>query len=233
MRPEPGPLSGFTGNARTLQAPRSFSCTKGNERVRGGERQGLVFVVSSPSGGGKTSLVTRVLKELSGLERSVSCTTRPVRPGEKNEVDYIFLERSEFERAVGEGRFLEWAEVYGNLYGTPKEPIERNRTGGVDTILAIEIQGARSIRRAYPKAITIFIQPPSLEVLEQRLRDRGSDPEKTVEKRLSQAQIEMDWIDEYRYAIVNDEFDRTVGDLKAIITAERCRVRPAPDGLST
>lgn len=201
--------------------------------MRDGEKQGLVFVVSSPSGGGKTSLVTRVLKELSGLERSVSCTTRPVRPGEKNEVDYIFLERSEFERAAGEGRFLEWAEVYGNLYGTPKEPIERNRAGGVDTILAIEIQGARSIRRAYPKAITIFIQPPSLEILEQRLRDRGSDPEKTVEKRLSQAQIEMDWIDEYRYAIVNDEFDRTVGDLKAIITAERRRIRPAPDGLST
>jgi len=99
--PEPGPLGGFAGNGRTLQAPRSFSCTKGDERVRDGEKQGLVFVVSSPSGGGKTSLVTRVLKELSGLERSVSCTTRPVRPGEKNEVDYIFLERSEFERAAG------------------------------------------------------------------------------------------------------------------------------------
>ena len=103
----------------------------------------------------------------------------------------------------------------------------------MDTILAIEIQGARSIRHAYPKAITIFIQPPSLEVLEQRLRDRGSDPEKTVEKRLSQAQIEMAWIDEYRHTIVNDKFDRTVEDLKAIITAERHRVRPAPDGLST
>ena len=193
----------------------------------------LLVVLTGPSGVGKDAVFSRMRELGRSYHFAVTATTRPKRDREVDGDDYIFLSEAQLREMIDHEELIEWAEVYGNLYGTPKEPIERNRTRGVDTILAIEIQGARSIRRAYPKAITIFIQPPSLEVLEQRLRDRGSDPEKTVEKRLSQAQIEMDWIDEYRYAIVNDEFDRTVGDLKAIITAERCRVRPAPDGLST
>ncbi len=198
----------------------------------GGERKGLVFVVSSPSGGGKTSLVKRALQELPGLARSISCTTRPPRPGEKNEVDYLFLERSEFERGIQAGHYLEWAEVYGNLYGTPKGPLERNRAQGRDTLLAIEINGARGICREYPEAVTIFVRPPSLEILEQRIRGRASDPEEVIQKRLALAQSEMGWVDEYHYAIVNDELDRAVGDLKAIITAERCRVLRDPGGLS-
>lgn len=195
-----------------------------------GKRQGLVFVVSSPSGGGKTSLVKRALESVPNLRRSVSCTTRPPRPGERDGVDYIFLGRAEFERRIAEDRLLEWAEVYGNLYGTPKEPIEQNSSSGVDTLLAIEIQGARSIRRQYPRVITIFVQPPSLKVLEKRLRERGSDPEEVIQRRLELARSELGWIHQYDYAVVNDDLDRAAGDLMAIITAERCRVRrdPAP-----
>ncbi|MFQ5914612.1 MAG: guanylate kinase [Nitrospinota bacterium] len=193
--------------------------------MAGSKRQGLLFVVSSPSGGGKTSLVNQAVESLSNLTRSISCTTRPPRARERDHVDYIFLNRAEFERRIAEDHFLEWAEVYGNLYGTPKEPIGRNRARGVDTILAIEIQGARSVRRKYPEAITIFLQPPSLELLEQRLRERSSDPEEVIQNRLELARSEMDWNDHYEYIIVNDRLDKAVEDLKAIIMSERRRAR--------
>ena len=195
------------------------------------KRQGLVFVVSSPSGGGKTSLVNKALESLPNLKRSISCTTRSRRPGEEDGVDYTFVDRLEFQWRITKNRFLEWAEVYGNLYGTPKEPIEENRACGIDTILAIEIQGARSIRQKYPEAITIFVQPPSLEVLEQRLRKRRLDPEDAVQRRLEVALAELEWIHHYDYAIVNDELDRAFDDLKAIMTAERLRVRRNPGPL--
>ncbi|MEE8111007.1 MAG: guanylate kinase [bacterium] len=195
------------------------------------KRQGLVFVVSSPSGGGKTSLVNMALESLPNLKRSISCTTRSRRPGEEDGVDYTFVDRLEFQWRITQDRLLEWAEVYGNLYGTPKEAIEENRACGVDTILAIEIQGARSIRQRYSEAITIFVQPPSLEVLEQRLRKRRLDPEDAVQRRLEVALAELEWIHQYDYAIVNDELDRAFEDLKAIMTAERLRVRRNPGPL--
>jgi guanylate kinase len=198
---------------------------KGQTHVQDHTRKGLLFVVSAPSGGGKTSLVANVLDTLPNLKRSISCTTRPPRPGEKDRVDYIFVEQSEFDRLREENRLLEWAEVYGNLYGTPKDPIEENRAKGVDTILAIEIQGARSVRREFEEAITIFVQPPSIDTLEQRLRERASDPEEVIQQRLDLARSEMEWLYEYDYTIVNDDLERASGDLRAIITAERCRVQ--------
>jgi guanylate kinase len=198
---------------------------KGQTHVQDHTRKGLLFVVSAPSGGGKTSLVANVLDTLPNLKRSISCTTRPPRPGEKDRVDYIFVEQSEFDRLREENRLLEWAEVYGNLYGTPKDPIEENRAKGVDTILAIEIQGARSVRREFEEAITIFVQPPSIDALEQRLRERASDSEEVIQQRLDLARSEVEWLYEYDYAIVNDDLERASGDLRAIITAERCRVR--------
>jgi guanylate kinase len=210
--------------SRTLPDPLTPLSGKVQTRMQDPTRKGLLFVVSAPSGGGKTSLVANVLDTLPNLKRSISCTTRPPRPGEKDRVDYIFVERSEFDRLREEDRLLEWAEVYGNLYGTPKGPIEENRAKGVDTILAIEIQGARSVRQKFQEAITIFVQPPSIDTLEQRLRERASDPEEVIQKRLDLARSELKWIFEYDYTIVNDDLERASGDLRAIITAERCRV---------
>ena len=192
-----------------------------------GERKGkgLVFVVSSPSGGGKTSIVIGAVESVPNLKRSVSCTTRPPRPGERDQVDYVFLDRPEFERRIAEDRLLEWAEVYGNLYGTPADPIKENRAKGIDTIMTIEIQGARSVSRKFREAVTIFIQPPSLELLENRLRERKADSEEVIEQRLQHAKSELAWRNEYDYTIVNHDLEHSVAELKSIIIAERRRVR--------
>lgn len=211
--------------SRALPDQSATFSDKGQTTVEDYTRKGLLFVVSAPSGGGKTSLVANVLKTLPRLTRSISCTTRPPRPGEKDKVDYIFVERPEFDRLRKENRLLEWAEVYGHLYGTPKGPIEENRAKGVDTILAIEIQGARSVRREFEEAITIFVQPPSIDILEQRLRERATDPEEVIQQRLDLARSELEWLYEYDYTIINDDLERACGDLRAIIMAERCRVR--------
>ncbi len=190
-----------------------------------GKGKGLIFVVSSPSGGGKTSIVIGAVESVPNLKRSVSCTTRPPRPGERDLVDYVFLDRPEFERRIAEDRLLEWAEVYGNLYGTPADSIQENRAKGIDTIMAIEIQGARSVSRKFREAVTIFIQPPSLELLENRLRERKADSEEVIERRLQHAKSELAWRNEYDYTIVNHDLEHSVAELKSIIIAERRRVR--------
>lgn len=187
--------------------------------------KGLVFVVSSPSGGGKTSIVNVTVDSIPNLEKSVSCTTRPPRPGELNHIDYTFIDRKKFEQMIAEDSLLEWAEVYGNLYGTQAGPINENRTQGIDTIMTIEIQGARSVTRKFREAVTIFIQSPSLEILENRLRERNADSEEVIEQRLRHAKDESAWGNEYDYTILNKDFDLSVDELKAIIIAERCRVR--------
>ena len=191
----------------------------------GDQREGFLFIVSAPSGGGKTSIVKRAVLRLSNLKRSISCTTRPPRPGEQEGVDYHFISREAFEGRITSGELVEWAEVYGHLYGTPRPPLEGNRKAGIDTILTIEIQGARKMRELFPKAITIFVKPPSLEVLERRLREREAEPEEVLKRRLQLAREEMGWIDQYDYAILNEDLEEAVGQLQAIIVAERCRVR--------
>ncbi len=189
------------------------------------KREGLVFVISAPSGGGKTSLVERAVRALPDLKRSISCTTRPPRPGEKDGVDYEFISREAFQGRVASGGLIEWVEVYDHLYGTPRPPLESNRKTGIDTILAIEIQGARKVRELFPEVITIFVKPPSLEVLEARLRERKGEDGAVLERRLQLAREEMGWISEYEYTILNEDLEEAAGQLQAVIVAERCRVR--------
>jgi len=188
-------------------------------------REGLVFVVSAPSGGGKTSLVERAVRALPDLKRSISCTTRPPRPGEQDGVDYEFIGRETFQGRIASGELIEWAEVYDHLYGTPRSPLESNRKTGIDTILAIEIQGARRVRELFPEAITIFLKPPSLEVLRARLRERRGEEGAALEKRLQLAREEMGWISEYEYTILNKDLEEAAGQLQAVIVGERRRVR--------
>ena len=188
------------------------------------ERVPSVVVVSAPSGAGKSTVLTRVLDAMPGLRFSVSHTTRGPRPGERDGVEYHFVDRAAFERLRGERRLLEWAEVHGNLYGTDTAELERARAEGVDLLLDVDVQGAAQVREKMPHAVTVFILPPSYEVLERRLRGRGQDDEPTIRRRLAAAGRELDaWV-RYDYAIVNEDLDACVGALESIVQAARCRV---------
>jgi guanylate kinase len=184
----------------------------------------VVVVVSAPSGAGKSTVVTRVLQELGGIRFSVSHTTRPPRSGEKDGVDYHFVDRAVFTRLRDEGQLLESAEVHGNLYGTALAELERARGEGVDLLLDLDVQGAAQVRKRIPEAVTVFILPPSFPALERRLRGRGQDDEATIERRLAAASRELSDFWHYDYAIVNEELDTCVCELKSIIRAARCRV---------
>ncbi len=188
------------------------------------ERESVVIVVSAPSGAGKTTVLARVLAELAGIRFSVSFTTRAPREGERDGTDYHFVDRQAFSRLRDEGRLLEWAEVHGNLYGTGLAEIERARSETKDVLLDLDVQGAAQVRARIPSAVSVFILPPSLEVLERRLRGRGKDGEESVQRRLAAAGREIGAFDQFDYAIVNDEIDTCVEDLKSIVRAARCRV---------
>jgi guanylate kinase len=188
------------------------------------ERRPIVVVVSAPSGAGKTTVLVRALRELGGIRFSVSHTTRAPRGAERDGVEYHFVDRAEFERLRESGGLLEWAEVHGNLYGTGVAEIEKARAAGVDILLDVDVQGAEQVRRRIPEAVTVFILPPSYEVLEQRLRSRGQDDEATMRRRLAAAGQEIDRFERYDYAIVNDYLDGAVEELKSIVRSARCRV---------
>ncbi len=199
---------------------------------------GLIIVVSAPSGGGKSSLCQRLLNWSPNLVYSVSCTTRPPRGGEQHGVDYFFLSREEFEQRIRAGDFLEYAEYNGHYYGTPRRFLEEQLAAGKDVLLDIEVQGAGQVIRrvrhekafAYPEAlVTIFLMPPSLELLEQRLRRRGTDSEETIRKRLALAQQEMAHWREYDYVIVSGRLDDDFAQGKAILIAEKCRTARHPE----
>jgi guanylate kinase len=183
-----------------------------------------VIVVSAPSGAGKSTVLARILDDMPGLRFSVSHTTRPPRPGERDGVEYHFVDRPAFERLRDDGRLLEWATVHGNLYGTGLEELERARSQGVDLLLDVDVQGAAQVREKMPEAVTIFILPPSYEVLERRLRGRGQDEEATVKRRLAAAGQELRAFEHYDYAIVNDDLEACVEALESIVRAARCRV---------
>jgi len=185
--------------------------------------QGMLVVVSSPSGGGKGTLIRRALTIVPNLGYSVSFTTRPPREGEVDGSDYHFVSVERFEQMKAEGAFLEWAVVHGNLYGTSHLEIERELKEGHDIILEIDVQGAASVRRLAPEAISVFILPPSLEVLRARLLRRGSEHPEELALRLRNARSEVEHYREFKYVVVNDDAERAAGLLAAIIHAERAR----------
>lgn len=184
---------------------------------------GQVFIVAAPSGGGKTSLVNGLIQSMSKIELSVSHTTRIARPKEKNGRDYFFVSPEVFNNMLVNDEFLEHATVFEHQYGTSKKQILERTEQGIDVILDIDWQGAQQIRKLWPSAITIFLLPPSLDALRERLQNRQQDNAQIIEKRMLQAQAEIEHYKEFEYLIVNKEFDVALGELKAIITAERLK----------
>jgi guanylate kinase len=188
------------------------------------QRRGTLFVVSAPSGAGKTTLCREMRLRLHDLAYSVSVTTRPPRPGEIDGTDFRFVTRSQFEDMVKQGQMAEWATVHTNLYGTPAAPLETALREGRDVLLDIDTQGAAQLRARYPDAVLIFVVAPSLGELEQRLRERRSDSEKEITRRLQRAREEVMLWKRYDYLIVNRDVKEAMEQLESIIQAERCRV---------
>ncbi|MFO7975866.1 MAG: guanylate kinase [Candidatus Hydrogenedentota bacterium] len=186
-------------------------------------KKGDVFVVSSPSGAGKSIILKRVRTADPSILFSVSATTRPPREGEIEGREYYFLTRDEFMRRVEAGEFLEWAEVHGNLYGTLRSEMDRLAASGQDAVLEIDVQGAASLRGLSCDIVSVFIMPPSIAELERRLRKRGTEESKVVALRVRNARREMEHYSEYDYVVVNDDLDKAVADFQAIVRARRCR----------
>lgn len=186
---------------------------------------GNLYIISAPSGAGKSSLINALLADLprSQVQLSISHTTRNPRPGEEHGVHYYFTQHEEFKRLIEQGHFLEWAEVFGNYYGTSLPMIERSLEQGIDVFLDIDWQGARQIREKVPNVKTIFILPPSKAELEKRLIGRGQDSAETIAKRMSEAVSEMSHYNEFDYVIVNDDFQIALSELKSILIAERLK----------
>jgi guanylate kinase len=189
------------------------------------QASGLLFIVSAPSGAGKTTLVERVVDETPRLRMSRSYTSRPARQGETDGVDYNFVTRPRFEAMVAGGEFLEWADVFGNLYGTSEADTRRMLAAGEDVVLVIDVQGARKVRRRGIEAITVFMMPPSYAALEQRLRGRSKDSEEAIQRRLEVAREEVASFEEYDFIVINDELSSAVDRLRAIVLAERARLK--------
>ncbi len=182
---------------------------------------GTLYIISAPSGAGKTSLVKAMLEQLPGARVCVSHTTRAARPGEKNGVDYNFIDKNKFEQMVSEDAFLEHAQVFDNYYGTAKESVLGPLAEGTDIILEIDWQGARQVREWMPSAVSIFILPPSREALQSRLRGRGQDSEEIIARRMRDAVSEMSHYGEYDYLVINDDFATAQQELTAILLARR------------
>jgi len=185
--------------------------------------QGVLYVVSSPSGGGKGTLIRRVLEVVPDLSYSVSYTTRAPRNGEVDGREYFFVNRQRFEEMINEGAFLEWANVHGNLYGTAKRQVISETNAGVDIVLEVDVQGAASVRKLGLDSVSIFILPPSRETLRQRLIARGSDSAEELAVRLNNAPAELEQYESFDYVIFNDEIDRASAQLASIVSAERAR----------
>lgn len=185
--------------------------------------KGLTIVVSAPSGGGKGTILKELFKRFKNLRYSVSATTRNPRPGEIHGEDYFFIDKDAFKNLVEEGKMLEYAEFCGNYYGTPKEPVDRMTGEGLDVVLEIEVQGGAQVKKLAPECVSIFITPPSLEVLEKRLRGRGTETEEVVLKRLETAKKELPAARSYDYVVVNDGLEKAVDDIAAILTAEKLK----------
>ena len=190
-------------------------------------RRGLLFVVSAPSGTGKTTVVERLVQCVPDLSMSRSYTSRAARTGESHGIDYNFITRSHFEEMIAADAFLEWADVFGNLYGTCAADAEVDLKAGRDLVLVIDVQGARQVRARSAEAVGVFVLPPSYAVLESRLRGRSADTEADMQRRLQTARDEVAAFTEYDYVVVNDELDACVDRVRAIVLAERARLRCA------
>jgi len=197
---------------------------------------GILFIISAPSGSGKSTIVNQLRSLVSGLEFSVSWTTRGPRGSEVDSREYHFTSREHFEQMIREGEFLEYAQVFGNYYGTAKSTLAAAFARGKDLLLDIDVQGAAQMRRKMPEAVSVFLMPPSPDVLAYRLRNRsraeGSDREEMIERRLATAKQEIENYREYGYILVNDVLDRAVEEMVAIVEAERFRRNGIPDGSS-
>jgi guanylate kinase len=187
--------------------------------------RGLLFIVSAPSGAGKTTLVERLVEQVPNLTMSRSYTSRPAREGEIDGVDYNFVTRRRFEEMIAGDKFLEWADVFGNLYGTSSADTGRILESGNDVVLVIDVQGARKVRRGGIDAAAIFVMPPSFGALEERLRGRSKDSEDAIQRRLQVARDEVAAFAEYDYLVVNDELTAAVDRLRGVVVAERVRLR--------
>ena len=192
-------------------------------------RRARIFVVSGPSGVGKGTLVALLRERLSCLGLTVSATTREPRPGEKDGVSYYFMDDAEFDRRVAAGEFLEWAWVHGHRYGTLRSEVERVLASGSSVVLEIDVQGGLSVRASMPDAVLVFVEPPSVEELERRLRGRGTEDESQIETRLQNARSEMDRAPEYDVRIVNDDLDRACSELEEVIHTYEMDGGPSQD----
>ncbi len=186
-------------------------------------KKGVVFVVLSPSGGGKGSILKQVIEQNPQAKFSVSATTRKPRPGEIHGQHYFFVSKEQFEQMIQKGEMLEYAEYCGNYYGTPKTAVEKWTDEGYDVILEIEVQGGAQVKRLLPDSISIFILPPSMQVLEERLRNRGTETEDVIQGRLQTARKEIPYANECDYVIVNQHLEDAVEEMNAIMTAERLK----------
>lgn len=186
--------------------------------------KGVPIVISAPSGGGKSTVASQVIKELPDTVLSISCTTRDPRPGEKDGVHYHFISIDEFKKRIKDGDFLEWAEVHGNYYGTPLSSLDAQLQKGKDVILTIDVQGALAVRGHFPQGIYIFLLPPTWETLKKRLQERSSDDPKAIERRLQNARKELSYLSHYEYLVLNDKLDAAVSQVCSIIRAEHCRL---------
>ncbi len=184
---------------------------------------GTLYIISAPSGAGKTSLVKALLERLDGISVSVSHTTRPARPGEQDGVDYHFVTKAEFERLAAGGEFLEHAQVFDNHYGTGRATVLEKLESGEDVILEIDWQGARQVFKAFPQAVRVFILPPSREALRERLTGRGQDSEDVINRRMADAVSEISHYNEFDYLVFNDDFDTALDELVALFRARRLR----------
>lgn len=205
--------------------------TEPSDSINESPRRGLMFILSSPSGAGKTTIARRLLGEDGNLHMSVSVTTRPKRPGEVDGVDYHFVARDEFDSMVDVGAFLEWAEVFGNCYGTPRAEITAGLAGGRDYLFDVDWQGAQQLSQAAgTDVVSVFLLPPSIAELESRLRSRGTDSAEVIDGRMARARSEISHWDGYDYVVVNRDVEKCFAEVCTILRAERLR-RPRQTGL--
>ena len=202
----------------------------GSDRMQAGQRNGILLVISSPSGAGKSTLTRRLLAEDDAFQMSVSATTRPARPGETHGKHYFFLDRPGFEKMVSDDGMLEHAEVFGNLYGSPRAPVEEAVGQGRDVLFDVDWQGAQQLRLSAlgNAVVSIFILPPSITVLEQRLISRGQDAPDVIRRRMDQAMSEISHWAEYDYVLVNDDLDTCYNQIRTVVASERLRLIRQP-----